>query len=300
MASIFLQNQPGADCAAPVASAVDLLVNGQCAKTVGELLSLHTQSVRRNTPYLPMSGLSEAAATPYTMPLVTPISGGNQLSIMNSGYVQFTPLDYVVGYPTPIPDATDNLGPDVNVSRGITLTSGIGSVDNFPFIQNPQYKGVPSAGIIAWQTVVPIFGTLLKVSWTDNDNTSYLEIGRTFLNAPGTPLELARIVPSDDKCHQTTVFLPFYDHRFEIQSKGDLLLRAIPADYSPYYNAGDDRIATNPSLAPWSLRVMAAGAVKTSGYSWSVEAIPVPLTRELLMTLMPLWDESSHKFTKNP
>lgn len=200
--------------------------------------------------------------------------------------------------PAPLQLEDTEIGPDAFNPINVPIVLGEGSWDNFPFIQVPQYLGTPGFGTVAYERVIPILGTIFKVTWTQNDDSSALVFGREFLNIPGSQLEIARIVPQDENCRQLSFFVPFVNHQYESVARGTIYMRYFCSDYYRYFDAGDDTISTNPSLMPWYFQVIEGGAVKTSDYSWSVEAIPIPVTADVLGKFWPTFNSAIGKFEK--
>jgi hypothetical protein len=193
----------------------------------------------------------------------------------------------------PLPIATEraDLGPDVGATLNVPITSGIATWQNKPVLQIPEFTSPPTQASVAWQAAVPLLGWIFRINWTDGDTGSYLSIGRTFTNVPGSFVELARINPDED-CKQASLMAYFYDPCGQVNERGESILRYSWNGWASQGQPGDDFWGDLPSLAPWEFRVIANGAVKTTGYGFTIDANPVPVTKSTIEDLLPIWNGS--------
>lgn len=292
--SILVSNNNAcADAPATTAAAVSAALGYNCGKTSGELgailMGTGPVSLRGMTPFQRNAPLAQDTLTPYAFPLPMILSGGKQMTQMRSVATEISLFDLLMN-PAPIQADDFEIGTDPWNPHNVPIVLGLADIDNFPIIQVNQYSGNPGQGLLAWETVVPLLGVVVMVSWTQNDDNSNLIIGRRFINVPNSETEIARIVPQDENCRQLSFFMPFTASNFESIGRGTVYMRYLANDYLRHFNPGDDFISANPSLMPWTVRVEEGGVLKTSGYSWNVQTFPVPLTASVVQKFWPAWN----------
>lgn len=262
-----------------VAEAVRTALGKNCFIDTSAAVSAWSEMMKLTTPYFSNLPASQNIFQRHQLPLVAPVTSPNLLTVLKPAVVNYSAFD-LLRWPVPAISPAQ-FGTELFNAQDVAITSGVATIDNWPFISYPQYSGTPQTSQIAGFVAVPLLGKLIQINWTEADMSRWIE----FTLRTSTRV-VARVQPGDNDCKQITIFLPFFNPTTETPVlQGVAQLSAWPEAYIGQFPIGGDTPASTSSIDPWTLTIKNSSGTVTSGYSFTIQEVPVPISHAMVDAL---------------